>query len=107
VLGGKYGAAADVETLLFLRNKLPHGCQWGALGVGRHSYSILALATLLGGQVRSGMEDTLHIEPGILAPDNATLIRKGARLVESLGCKVASAVEAREILGLPKKGQSS
>ena len=61
---------------------------------------MLAQAFLLGGHVRVGLEDNVYIEKGVLAPDNAALVRKAARIIGELGGKVASAGEAREILGL-------
>jgi uncharacterized protein (DUF849 family) len=63
---------------------------------------MLAQAFLLCGHVRVGLEDNLYIERGVLAQDNAALVVKGARIVRELGGTLASAGEAREMLGLRK-----
>ncbi|MNY24920.1 3-keto-5-aminohexanoate cleavage enzyme [compost metagenome] len=63
---------------------------------------MLAQAFLLGGHVRAGLEDNIYLEKGVLAPDNAALVAKGGRIVRELGGRLASAGEAREILGLRK-----
>jgi uncharacterized protein (DUF849 family) len=47
-----------------------------------------------------GFEDNLYIAKGVLARDNAELVTRARRIVESLGGDVASANEARALLGL-------
>jgi len=61
---------------------------------------MLAQSFLLGGHVRIGMEDTVHLDRGVLAPGNAQLVEKGVRIVESLGGRIATVAEARAMLGL-------
>lgn len=100
VLGVKYGADASPATLAYLRSILPAGSRWAAFGIGRAEFPMLAQAWLLGGHVRVGLEDNIYLEKGVLAPDNAALVRKAARMVADLGGRLASAGEAREILGL-------
>jgi len=103
VLGAKYGANASTSTMSYLRSLLPEGSRWAAFGIGRWSFPMLAQSFLLGGHVRVGLEDNIYLERGVLAPDNTALVAKGARLVRELGGKLASADEAREILGLRKQ----
>ncbi|GAA4328378.1 3-keto-5-aminohexanoate cleavage protein [Pigmentiphaga soli] len=102
VLGVKYGASATPATMQYLRSILPQGANWAAFGIGRWEFPMLAQAFLLGGHVRVGLEDNIYIEKGVLAPDNAALVGKGARIVADLGGRLATAGEAREILGLRK-----
>jgi len=61
----------------------------------------LALAWILGGHVRVGFEDNVHIRKGVLARDNAELVSKAVTIVENLGGEVATPAEARTLLGLP------
>jgi uncharacterized protein (DUF849 family) len=61
---------------------------------------MVAQAVLLGGHVRVGLEDNLYLEKGKLAPSNAALVEKAARIVEILGDEVASPPAARAMLGL-------
>ncbi|WP_369664729.1 3-keto-5-aminohexanoate cleavage protein [Variovorax sp. V116] len=102
VLGVKYGADASPTTLAYLRSLLPEYSRWAAFGIGRQAFPMLAQAFLLGGHVRAGLEDNIYLEKGVLAPDNAALVAKGGRIVRELGGRLASAGEAREILGLRK-----
>lgn len=46
------------------------------------------------------MEDSLYISRGKLAELNAQQVEKIRRIVEDLGCEVATPDEAREILDL-------
>ncbi len=100
VLGIRWGAAPDFDTLAYLVKRLPENCEWAAFGVGRFAFKTLAMAFLLGGHVRIGMEDVVHIRKGELCRDNAQLVEKAVGIVESLGGDIATPGEARKILQL-------
>jgi uncharacterized protein (DUF849 family) len=100
VLGIRYGFAATPATMLYAQSLLPAGCQWAAFGIGRTEFPMVAQAFVLGGHVRVGMEDNLYIRRGELTPDNATLVERAVTLVDMLGGRIATAAEARAILGL-------
>lgn len=106
VLGVKYGMPASPESMLYLRNMLPPGSQWTGFGIGRFAFPMVAQAVLAGGHVRIGMEDTVYLDRGVLAESNAALVRKAVAIVESLGGTLASAAEARAMLGLPAQGRA-
>jgi uncharacterized protein (DUF849 family) len=55
---------------------------------------------LLGGHVRVGLEDNIYLGKGQLAPSNAALVEKAAKIIETLGDHVATPADARQILGL-------
>ena len=84
-------AAAD---RLFGRDYL-----FSALAAGRHQIPLVTLSALLGGSVRVGLEDSLFIAPGRMARSNAEQVAKIRRIVEELGLEVATAAEARAMLG--------
>ncbi|MEP6722622.1 MAG: 3-keto-5-aminohexanoate cleavage protein, partial [Variovorax sp.] len=71
-----------------------------AFGIGRMEFPIVAQAWLLGGHVRVGMEDNIYLGKGVLAESNAQLVAKARDIIVSLGGEVASAAEARSMLGL-------
>jgi 3-keto-5-aminohexanoate cleavage enzyme len=60
----------------------------------------------MGGHARVGMEDNIHLAPGVPAKSNAELVEKIVRIAKELGREIATPDEAREILHLPKKEQS-
>ena len=100
VLGVRYGAVANPETLQYFVSQLPKDAQWAAFGIGRHEFPMVAQAWLLGGHVRVGMEDNLYIRKGELCRDNAQLVAKAVSLIDHLGGEIASPAEARDLLGL-------
>jgi uncharacterized protein (DUF849 family) len=102
-VGVRWGAEATPETLLAMRNMLPEGAQWTALGVGRHQMPIAAQAVLLGGNVRVGLEDNLYLEKGVFA-SNGQLVEKAVSIVEHLGARVLTPEETRAKLGLRRHG---
>ncbi len=99
VLGVKWGAPADSRTLLYMRDLLPPNALWAALGTGRLQMPVLAQTTLLGGNVRVGLEDNLYLRKGVFA-SNGELVERAKLIIESLGYEVATVPEARQILGL-------
>jgi uncharacterized protein (DUF849 family) len=63
-------------------------------------FPMMAQAFLLGGHIRVGLEDGVNLRRGVLAPDNAALVRKAAHIIDELGGELATVKEARSILGL-------
>lgn len=100
VLGVKYGFSATPETMFYARSLLPSGAIWSGFGIGRAEFPMVAQAYLLGGHVRVGMEDNLYLSRGVLAKSNAELVAHAAGILNSLGATIATAREARAMLGL-------
>ena len=103
VMGVKYGFASLPETVFYAKSLLPPGAMWSAFGIGRSEYPMLAQTWLLGGNVRVGLEDNIYLSKGIFAKSNAELVAKARRILEDLGAGIASAAEARVMLGLAKR----
>jgi len=100
VLGAAGGMAATVENLVFLKNLIPEGSTWGALGIGKGHLPILYATLALGGHVRVGMEDNIYYGPGRLAESNVEFVERTKRIVREMGKEIATPNEARQILGL-------
>jgi uncharacterized protein (DUF849 family) len=100
VLGVKYGFSATPETMFYARSLLPPGAIWSGFGIGRAEFPMVAQAYLLGGHVRVGMEDNLHMSKGVLAKTNAELVTHAAAIVKSLGADIANSREVRAMLKL-------
>jgi len=99
-LGIAWGQPASPEAMIYMRNLLPPGCIWFAFGISLHQFPMAAQAVILGGHVRVGLEDNLYLERGKLTPSNAALVAKAVKIVELLGCHVATPADARQMLGL-------
>ena len=100
VMGIRYGFAGDMETLLYARNQLPAAARWAAMGISRMSLPTVAMASILGGHVRVGLEDNLYVRKGELATSNAVLVERAVQILDLMGAAPATPSEAREMLGL-------
>ncbi len=101
VLGVRGGCDASPEGLDALLRPLPAGTHWSITCVGSQQRRMLALAVLRGaGGIRVGLEDSVYLRRGVLAESNAQQVADAAALVESLGRRVATPAQARELLGL-------
>lgn len=103
VMGVRYGFQPTPETVLYARNLLPSDAAFTAIGIGRAAFRSVALSYLAGGHVRVGLEDTVHLEQGVLATSNAVLVEKARRIAEDLGAQIANPTEARALIGLPER----
>lgn len=98
-LGIPWGAAADAETLSYLKSRIPENGRWAAFGIGRMQMPIVAESVLQGGNIRVGLEDNLYLKKGQLAT-NEQLVDKAVGIVQSLGSDIMTPAEAREELDL-------
>jgi 3-keto-5-aminohexanoate cleavage enzyme len=98
VLGIGGGAPATPENLVHLVNQLPEGSTWQVVAVGRYHLPTVMMAMAMGGNVRTGLEDTVYYRRGDLAKSNAQLVERVARLACEIGREPATAEEARATL---------
>jgi 3-dehydrocarnitine:acetyl-CoA trimethylamine transferase len=98
-LGISWGQPATTEAMTYMRSLLPKDSPWFAFGISLHQFPMVAQTVLLGGHVRVGLEDNIYLGKGQLAPSNAALVEKAAKIVEILGDHVATPADARQILG--------
>jgi 3-keto-5-aminohexanoate cleavage enzyme len=100
VLGVRGGAPATLPQLTFLVGQLPPTTPWSVCAIGRHQLPMNLAAMIMGGHVRTGLEDNLYYRRGELATSNAQLVERLVRLAGELGRPIASPAEARVRLGL-------
>jgi uncharacterized protein (DUF849 family) len=99
VMGVRYGFISTPQTLMYAQSLLPQDAIWAAFAIGRWEFPMLATTWFLGGHVRVGMEDNVYLSKGKLTPSNAALCEKAVRILHDLGAELATAREARQILG--------
>jgi uncharacterized protein (DUF849 family) len=102
-MGIPYGAPDDLQTLLALVNRLPEGAHFSAFSIGRMQLPYVALAPLVGGNVRVGLEDNLYLARGQLAT-NAELVERAVAILESINVAVLGPNSVRERLALRRHG---
>ncbi|MBT2569914.1 3-keto-5-aminohexanoate cleavage protein [Planococcus sp. ISL-110] len=93
-LGIPWGAEADEETMLYMKNRLPDNAQWSAFGIGRMQMPILEMAAQNGGNVRVGLEDNLYLGKGIFAR-NEQLVEQAVSKLHAANIEVMTPEEAR------------
>ena len=99
-LGIPWAADASPNTMLAMKNMLPANAQWSGFGISTALWPMVAQAFLLGGNVRVGLEDSLFVSRGVLAPSNAVLVERAVAIIHSLGGETATTQEARQMLSL-------
>jgi 3-dehydrocarnitine:acetyl-CoA trimethylamine transferase len=102
-MGIPYGAPNDPTTLLALVGRLPENAVFSAFSIGRMQLPYVALAALVGGNVRVGLEDNLYLSRGTLAT-NGQLVERAVTILEAMNVRVLGPDEVRARLGLAKHG---
>lgn len=98
-LGIPWGAEADAETIMYMKNRLPENAHWSAFGIGRMQLPIAMQTALLGGNIRVGLEDNLYISRGVPAT-NEQLVDKAVSMLHANGLEVMTPKEARDFYKL-------
>jgi uncharacterized protein (DUF849 family) len=105
VLGVLGGLAATPQSLLTMKETADRllgsdNYRWSVIGVGYpQEFHMAAMAIMMGGHVRVGLEDNIFIRRRVLAR-NHDLVEKVVRLADEFEREIASPEEARMMLGL-------
>jgi 3-keto-5-aminohexanoate cleavage enzyme len=105
VLGVPGGAAATPQNLVNMVANLPTGATWQVVAVGRLNLELTTIAVAMGGNARTGLEDTLYLRKGVLA-DNASLVARLVQVCKGLERPIATPAEAVKLLQLPELKQA-
>jgi uncharacterized protein (DUF849 family) len=103
VLGVRGGAAATAQNLLALVDRLPEGAVWQVIAIGRANLELTAVGLALGGNARTGMEDTLMLRRGVPASSNAELVSRLVGVARALEREPATVQETEQRLRLPQR----
>ncbi len=100
VMGVRGGMTATLENLLMMVKLLPANAHWQAIAVGRTNLDLTTAAITLGGNVRTGLEDTLYLSKGVLAPNSAALVSRLVSVAKLLRREPTSLDETKSMFGL-------
>ncbi len=101
VMGVESGMPADPDLLPILLRLVAGGARWSVTAIGRREiWPLHRRAAELGGDLRTGLEDTNYLPDGARAASNGELVRALVAVARDAGRAVASPDEARRALGL-------
>lgn len=99
VQGVASGMPARVDLLPILVDELAAGTTWQSIVIGRHEvWDVHRRTAELGGNLRTGVEDTFYLPSGEKVAGNGPLIEAMARLAREVGREPATPAEARTLL---------
>jgi uncharacterized protein (DUF849 family) len=107
-MGVDSGMPNKAKWLPLLVEEMIPGTHWQVVGIGRQEVWPLHLACAeLGGDLRTGLEDTFYLPDGTKATSNGQLIEALAKVALQAGRSVATPAEARALLGLTRSARPS
>jgi 3-keto-5-aminohexanoate cleavage enzyme len=104
VLGVAGGMSAAPSNLVHAVSRIPRGAAWQVIAIGQANLAMTTIGLALGGNARTGMEDTLMVRRGVPASGNRELVARLAEIARAIERPVASVDEAGEQLGLAEVG---
>jgi uncharacterized protein (DUF849 family) len=101
VMGVESGMPADPGLLPILTGLLPAGATWQVTAIGRANvWPVHRRTAELGGNLRTGLEDTFYLPDGSKARSNGELIEAIVATARAARREIASPAEARALLHL-------
>jgi len=101
LMGSPYTAQATLFDLASMVQKLPDSFHWAAAGIGRFQLNMNIAAIVMGGHVRTGLEDNIYFDnlKKVLAT-NEMFIERIVRIAGEIEREIATPAQAREMLGI-------
>lgn len=90
-----------VESLQLQSKITVPGSEWEVIAISHGHWRMLATGLVLGGNIRTGLEDHLYLPNGDMAKSNGDMVEVAARMCRDMGRRPATVEEARAILSLP------
>ena len=100
VMGVSSGMPCDSRWVPLLVEEINPKVQWQVIAIGRTEvWDTLRVGAELGGNVRTGLEDTFYLPNGKRANSNGELIESLVKICRDMGREPASPKETREMIG--------
>ena len=102
VMGVASGMPANPAWLPLLLAELPPRAKWQVIAIGREAdvWPLLRRSAELGGNVRTGLEDTFYLPDGTRASSSGQLIAALVQLLREAGREPMTVPETRSYFGL-------
>ena len=100
VFGQQSGIPCTADSVLFMVRNLPRDTIFQTCALELDELEVNLLSILLGGHVRTGMEDGVFYRKDDLATGNRQFVERIVRIATDIGRRVATPAEARKMLGL-------
>ena len=101
VMGVESGMPADPDLLPILLRLIARASRWSVTAIGRAEiWPLHRRAAELGGDLRTGLEDTIYLPDASRARSNGELIATLVAAAREAGRSIASPAEARVAMGL-------
>jgi 3-keto-5-aminohexanoate cleavage enzyme len=96
VMGVASGMPADSDLLELLMKYMPRGAHWQGILIGRQEvWPVHRKVAELGGDLRTGVEDTFYLPDGSKTTGNGPLIEALVNIARECGREIATPTEAR------------
>ena len=99
LLGSMDSAPAFVGTLAHIVDRLPQGCEWAAAGIGMFQRQMVVAGAVMGGNVRTGLEDSPRPVDG-REQTNLQAVTHAVAAARLVGRSIETPEGARRRLGL-------
>ena len=100
VMGVRGGMRGDPQLLSWLVRELPAGTSWQVIAVAKANLPMTTIGLAMGGNARTGMEDTLTLSKDVPAASNLQLVERLVGIAQAMQLEPATVSEVIERLKL-------
>ena len=100
VFGQQSGISTSMDSFLYTVRNLPEDSVFQTCALGLEELQVNIMSMLLGGHVRTGLEDCIYYQRGELAKSNVQMVERIARIANDMGRRVATIEETRRMFGI-------
>ena len=100
VMGVNGGMPADPRLLAYLVKELPANTSWQVIAIAKANLPLTTIGLAMGGNARTGLEDTTDVRPKELASSNAQFVEQLVGVARSMNLQPATVDEVVERLKL-------
>lgn len=105
VMGVLGGIPATPENLLHQIKQVPEDTFWQSIVISKKQWRLTALAAMMGGNIRVGLEDNFYLPDGAMATSNGELVAQAVSLARMMGREPATVAETRDRLSITRISQ--
>ncbi len=96
------GLPTSPKLMSAMIDAIPEGSKWQVITISKFNLPSTVMAMCQGANIRTGLEDSIYYERGILAESNAQMVERMVRIARELGREIATVDEAIEMLDVKR-----
>jgi 3-keto-5-aminohexanoate cleavage enzyme len=97
------GIPTSPKLMNAMIDAIPEGSKWQVITISKLNLPSTVMAMCQGANIRTGLEDSIYYQRGVLAESNAQMVERMVRIARELGREIATVDETIEMLDVKRQ----